>query len=267
MRQAQGLTLQLPGVPVRLASECPAWLALVRRHWGGWVVEEPGGFFVACRVEGTMGAASARHGAAGPKPVVRATTRGFALEGGNFSADVDLQARRALLRGSATLAPLVGLLPHLLPVLMDDGLVVHGVGLAEGRRGWVGAGPSGCGKSTLARLFPVAALSEELVAVRRGDEGFSVEALPFWASVPRQVPLSAVLFLRHGQVHQRHPLTPGQALHRLAAQVVWPLAVPRRMAASLALAAELAQRVPCFDLAFAPDAGVWRVLTGEERAA
>lgn len=267
MRQSQWLALRLPGVRIQLVSDCPAWLALVRRHWAGWVTEEPGGFFVACMVEGTMGAASAGQGAAGPKPVVRATARGFALEGGNFSAEVDLQAQRALLRGPATLAPLVALLPHLLTVLMNDGLVVHGVGLAEGRRGWVGAGPSGCGKSTLARLFPGAALSDELVAVRRGAEGFMVEALPFWASASRQAPLAAIHFLRHGRIHQRHPLAPGQALQRLAAQVVWPFAVPRRMATSLALAAELVQGVPCFELAFAPEMGVWRVLTGEEQAA
>lgn len=267
MRQSQRLALQLPGVRVQLVSDRPAWLALVRRHWGGWVTEEPGGFFVACMVEGAMGAASAIHGAAGAEPVVRATARGFAFAGGTFSADVDLQARRAILRGPATLAPLVALLPHLLAQLLEDGLVVHGVGLAEGGRGWVGVGPSGCGKSTLARLFPAAALSEELVAVRRGEEGFMVEALPFWGGSPRREPLAAVLFLRHGRIHQRHPLSPGQALQRLAAQVVWPLAVPRRMAASLVPATDLVQCVPCFDLAFAPDAGVWKVLTGGERAA
>lgn len=267
MSPSEVLTVQLAGVRLQLASTNGAWLELVRRHWGAWTMRGEGGFPVFCAMDTPAGEVPSRCGQALAESAMWATARGFALAGRGFSAEVDLQARRALLRGSATLAPLVALLPYLLSQLMEDGLMVHGVGLAAGGRGWVGAGPSGCGKSTLARLFPEAALSDELVAVRRGDEGFMVEALPFWGSAPRQEPLSAVLFLRHGQVHQRHPLAPGQALQRLAAQVVWPLVVPRRMAATLALATELVQGVPCFDLAFAPDAGVWPVLTGEERAA
>lgn len=195
------------------------------------------------------------------------TVGGFSLQGSNFAAEVELRAGQAVLRGPVSLAPLLELLRHLLPVLTVDGLVVHGVGLAGDGRGWVGSGPSGCGKSTLARLFPHAAMSEELVAVRRREGGFVVEGLPFWGRAPRQVPLEGLLFLQHGRGHRRLPLSPGQALQRLAAQVLWPSWVPGRMAASFALAVELVQEVGCYELAFAPEPGVWPVLTGQRGAA
>lgn len=263
------LTLQLAGARVQLATRCGAWLDAVRRCLGPWLAEGGEGFPVSVEVRPevaeSVGAQPPPSAAA--KTVAWATASGFGVRGPGFSAQVDLQGCHARLHSPPALAPLFALLRHLLPVLVDDGLVVHGVGLAAGGRGWVGSGPSGCGKSTLARLFPRAALSDELVAVRRAREGFVVEALPFWGRAPRQVSLAAIYFLRHGQEHRRSPLAATQALQRLAAQVLWPLVVPQRMAAGFALAAELVQRVPCFDLAFAPEAGVWPVLTGEGRAA
>jgi hypothetical protein len=183
---------------------------------------------------------------------------GYRVKTETSQCEIDLRARRAVLRGPKALYPLDNVLRHLLPLLWEDGLIVHSALVADGDGGSVLAcGPSGAGKSTLARLASGRALSDELAAVKLEAGGAVAVALPFWESRPGRARLRAILSVGHGTRHRLEPLRPEEALRRLATQVLWPVWDERAMARSFAYLTEIAERVPAFDLSFAPAADVW----------
>jgi hypothetical protein len=88
------------------------------------------------------------------------------------------------------------------------GMLIHGCGLRHAEVGVVFPGRSGAGKSTLARKTPDAddVLSDELVAVRRDDDGaWRVHGSPFWGDFARggmsmrSWPLRTVAFLEQAK--------------------------------------------------------------------
>jgi hypothetical protein len=68
-----------------------------------------------------------------------------------------------------------------------SGMLIHGCGLRHAAIGVVFPGASGAGKTTLARKAPDAddVLSDEIVAVRRLDDGWRVFGTPFWGDFAR----------------------------------------------------------------------------------
>jgi hypothetical protein len=69
-----------------------------------------------------------------------------------------------------------------------DGMLIHSCGLRHAEVGVVFPGASGAGKTTLARKAPDAddVLSDEIVAVRRSDDGtWRVHGTPFWGDFAR----------------------------------------------------------------------------------
>jgi hypothetical protein len=189
---------------------------------------------------------------------------GYRVETETSRCEIDLRARRAVLRGPRALYPLDNVLRHLLPLLFEDGLIVHSALVADGEGGSVLAcGPSGAGKSTLARLASGRALSDELAAVKlEAGEPIGV-SLPFWESRPGRARLRAILSVGHGTRHRLEPLRPEEALRRLATQVLWPVWDEPAMARSFAYLAEIAETVPAFDLSFVPAADVWNFIDQE----
>jgi hypothetical protein len=83
------------------------------------------------------------------------------------------------------------------------GLLVHSCGLRHAEIGVVFPGQSGAGKTTLARKAPDAddVLSDELIAIRRTDDGWRVSGTPFWGDFARggismrSWPLRTIAFL------------------------------------------------------------------------
>jgi len=192
------------------------------------------------------------------------TPRGYRVRTATSQCEIDLCSRRATLSGPSAMYPLDNVLRHLLPLLWEDGLLVHSALVADGDgSGVLACGPSGAGKSTLARLAGGRALSDELAAVRLESRGAISIALPFWESRPGSARLRAILHLAHGASHRLERLLPQQALRRLASQVLWPVWDELAMARSFAFLTELAETVPVFDLFFSPVEGVWDFIDKE----
>ncbi len=189
---------------------------------------------------------------------------GYRVSTETSECEIDMRSRRAFLRGPAALYPLDNLLRHLLPLLWEEGVIVHSALVAGGDgSGVLACGPSGAGKSTIARLAGKRALSDELAAVRIERHGATSIALPFWVSRPGSARLRAALHLGHGPAHRLERLRPEQALRRLASLVLWPVWDESAMARSFAYLAALAESVPAFDLSFAPVGDVWDFIDKE----
>ena len=160
--------------------------------------------------------------------------------------------------------PLDNLLRHLLPLLWDEGVLVHGAFLTRrSGGGLLAGGPSGAGKSTLSRLASAHALCDELTAVRIEKAEVHLISLPFWESRPGRAPLDALFFLSHGATHRLIPLRPEQTLRRLVPLVLWPVWDEMAMASAFAHVTRLSESRPAFELAFAPRPDVWEFIEKE----
>jgi len=192
------------------------------------------------------------------------TTHGYRVRTETSGCEIDLRSRRAILRGPSAMYPLDNVLRHLLPLLWEEGVILHSALVADGAGSSVLAcGPSGAGKSTLARLARGRALSDELAAVKLEDGGAMSIALPFWESRPGRAHLRAILHLEHGARNRLEPLRPEDTLRRLATQVLWPVWNESAIARSFAYLTEIAETVPAFDLSFVPTEDVWDFIDKE----
>lgn len=259
------LLLSLAGVQVGLASNSSKWLSDAEGALGRFAGARAEDISVAYEVVSSTprGRDQAGDDARGDVCLRCVESQGFELQGRRFEVRADLERRRVWVKGPPALEPLFVVLRYLLPALIQDGALIHGAGLAANGQGWICSGPSGCGKSTIAKLFPSAALCDELVAARWVQGRAMVEALPFWSNRPGVAPLAGIHFLRHGTSHRRTRLSSAEAFRRLSREVLWPTHVPSRVASSLEAIATLIDRIPCYDLEFSPDAEVWPVLVGE----
>jgi hypothetical protein len=188
---------------------------------------------------------------------------GFRVRTATTDCEIDLDSRRAVLRGPSAMYPLDNVLRHLLPLLWEDGLILHTALIAVGHGSVLASGPSGAGKSTIARLARGRALSDELAAIRLAGGGATGIALPFWEARPGSARLRAILHLRHGLTNRIEHVCAEQALRKLASQVLWPVWDEAAMARSFGYLATVAETVPAFDLAFTPTQDVWELIDRE----
>jgi hypothetical protein len=257
-------------IPFTFESDDEAWLALLERRYRAFraIRAHTGPSVFTVRFESTRAPAPAEL----VTPLAthlealetRKTPGGFRVSSETTSCDVDLLSRKAELRGPSAMYPLDNLLRHLLPLIWNEGVLVHGAFLTRSSGGGLLAGgPSGAGKSTLCRLASDHALCDELTAVRVESEGSHLISLPFWESRPGRAPLDAMIFLSHGAPHRLAPLSPERALRRLVPLVLWPVWDEGAMASAFAHVARLSESRPAFELAFAPRPDVWEFIDKE----
>jgi len=253
-------------VHLRFESPDREWLSYLSRRYGGFSMPPAEKAFLL-RFEPT--AALPPADLASPlAPHLEAvdcepTANGYRVRTETTDCEIDLVSRHAVLHGPSAMYPLDNVLRHLLPLLWEDGLILHSalVGVSEGSV--LASGSSGAGKSTIARLARGRALSDELAAIRLADGEARAIALPFWEARPGSARLSAVLHLRHAASHRLERVRAGEALRKLASQVLWPVWDEAAMARSFAYLAQLAEAVPAFNLSFAPTEDVWELIDRE----
>jgi hypothetical protein len=157
----------------------------------------------------------------------------------------------------------------LLPRL--GGMLIHGCGLRHAAIGVVFPGVSGTGKTTLARKAPDAddVLSDEIVAVRRLDDGWRVFGTPFWGDFARggismrSWPLRTVGFLNQAREVAMTPITSSDATLRLLACFLSFATDRASVKRSLSVAVQLCEEVRSVEANLtrtAPTAAVFRKL-------
>jgi hypothetical protein len=131
------------------------------------------------------------------------------------------------------------------------GMLIHACGLRHAAVGVIFPGQSGAGKTTLARKAPDAddVLSDEIVAVRRLDDGWRVFGTPFWGDFARggismrSWPLRTVAFLTQTREIGMTPITSSDATLRLLgcfmSFAVDRASVERSLAVAIQLCAEV----------------------------
>lgn len=192
---------------------------------------------------------------------------------------IDLAARRACVTIASETATYSALVRTLSFVCMQElprrqeGLLLHGAGIVIDGQGLVFFGASGQGKSTVARLAQGQGdvLTDETVIVRLTPAGPTLLSTPFWGlSTPVEqtqqnqrveVPLHALYSLIHAPEFTLTPLSPARAVMELLTSE--KVATERVSSASawLAMAGQLVQQVPLYQLRFRPTIELWSFLT------
>ncbi len=249
-------------VAVEFLSEDSSWIAQLSRRYSGFETEAPPSFSTRYDVVESvtpialpaLGEVCATEGHRGEPS---------RLSGPGFEVSFDLAAREAVIAGPPHTYPVDALMRELLPVLATDGVVMHAALACDGGRAWICTGPAGCGKSTLTALLGERALCDELALVRVRRDAIEACALPYWNAHAGCAPLAGICLLRHGKVHRRSRRSPEAASRSLFDEVLWPARFPDRLARTLALFGDLVERVPVFELEFAPTPDVAAVLFDE----
>jgi hypothetical protein len=135
------------------------------------------------------------------------------------------------------------------------GLLVHSCGLRHAAVGVVFPGVSGRGKTTLARKAPDAddVLSDEMMAIRRTDDGWRVYGTPFWGDFARggismrSWPLRSIAFLEQRESVSMSPLTSSDATHRLLSTMLCFQDDLPTIERNLALVTKLCSEVRCVE--------------------
>jgi hypothetical protein len=143
----------------------------------------------------------------------------------------------------------------------EDGVVLHGCGVADGDEGLLFLGPSGAGKSTMARLWTeepgVSVLSDDRIVVRVTGERLMMHGTPWHGDEPVALPgpveLRRVFFLRHGRECVARRIEGVAAVAELVACSFPPFYDAEGLAAAVCTLERIAQRTSCAELWFPND--------------
>jgi hypothetical protein len=286
------LALSIGGLVAEVELEgAPAvFLEQVRARYGAFLLP-PGGWAapdVSLRLKlqplPPPGASAAKRLRATEAHPLKVTVRGNAIEAERWDFDVRLTGRSArgrvaglAYRGEGRCEASPFALDCVLRVLFATvlpragGMLIHGCGLRHAAVGVIFPGVSGAGKTTLARKAPDAddVLSDEIVAVRRLDDGWRVFGTPFWGDFARggismrSWPLRTVAFLHQAREVAMTPITSSDATLRLLgcflAFATDRASIERSLAVAVRLCAEV-RSVQASLTRNAPTAAVFRKL-------
>jgi hypothetical protein len=261
------VTFQVAGIPVTVSSEDHAWLRLINERYEPFVTGRRPGLSVTWRTQSdTADAVDPPPAAVGEDPRVRPLPDGFEFESRAFSFRVDLDRGAAEIEGPRALYPLDALIRHVLPMLLENGVLLHGGAAVGDGIGTVFCGASGAGKTTLAELLGERALCDEMAGIVLSASGPQLRSTPYWRSRPGEAPLRALFLLRHGDRHRRERLSESDALRGLANHILWPVHLAAPCERCFSVLAEIVARVPVYAFRFTRTADVWEVMTeGFER--
>lgn len=146
-----------------------------------------------------------------------------------------------------------------------QGLLIHSCGFAYRSKGYLFIGSSGAGKSTLARILQANnkggfLLSDDRIIVRKKNGCFYAYGTPWHGDVnvcsPEKAPLKKIFFLKHAKENTVKKITPTEAISRLIVCSFPTFWDKKGMEFTLNFCAELAEKIPCYELGFVPDEGV-----------
>jgi hypothetical protein len=264
------LVLSIGGIAGRLsiAGAPQPFLAQVRARYDAFTMPNTPG--VEHRFVLALDFQPARAPGRGPNPDIArhpltVTVGPNAISVKRWDLDVRLTARTRAGRRTWTGAGRCRMSPFALDCLLrvlwsellprEDGALIHSCGLRHAEIGVVFPGVSGQGKTTLARKAPDAddVLSDELIALRRTEDGWRVYGTPFWGDFARggismrSWPLRSLAFLAQRDEVVMSPVTSSEATLRLLSCLLCFQTSDATVRRNVALAARVCSEVRCVE--------------------
>ncbi len=153
------------------------------------------------------------------------------------------------------------------------GIMMHACGVKHNGQGIIFSGTSGAGKSTVADLWKnkisrlksrsmdpsknTILLSDDRIIIRKINGRFFIFGTPWHGDSkvcsPEEAPLDKILFLQQARENKVKKIDVIKAASRLIVCSFPPFWDKKGMEFTLNYCAELAQRIPCYELDFVPD--------------
>ncbi len=153
------------------------------------------------------------------------------------------------------------------------GIMMHACGVSHNGQGIIFSGTSGAGKSTVADLWKnrisrlksrsmepsknTILLSDDRIIIRKIDGRFFVFGTPWHGDSkvcsPEEAPLDKIFFLQQARENKVKKIDVIKAASRLIVCSFPPFWDKKGMEFTLNYCAELAQKIPCYELDFVPD--------------
>lgn len=141
------------------------------------------------------------------------------------------------------------------------GVMIHSCGVSNKGQGLLFVGTSQMGKSTMANLWKsqnegVSILSDDRIIIRKRNEQFWIYGTPWHGSAkvcsPERAHLEKIFFLKHAKKNSIKKIGLLEAASHLIVCSFPTFWDKRGMEFTLEFCAELAQRIPCYELGFVP---------------
>lgn len=146
------------------------------------------------------------------------------------------------------------------------GILLHASAIADNDYSYVFCGPSESGKTTIARLSGERdVLTDESTAIISKDNRYYAYSTPFFGEFGRVsknmgAPIKAVFFIRKGNGFSHKRISKVEAMSDFLNNIILrgrDLALTEKVLDNVY---KLANSVPCYELFFKPDAGLWRYI-------
>jgi len=142
-----------------------------------------------------------------------------------------------------------------------QGLLFHGCGIMDAKRGYLFLGFSGHGKTTMANLWSDESviLHDDRIIVRKIKDKFWMFTAPWGrkegrkAETGKGVLLNKIFFIRHGSRNRVYPQKQSNSLFMLLHYSYIPVWIKDGGEKNVGFCAQLVQKIPCFLLDFYPD--------------
>ncbi|MGD9040793.1 MAG: hypothetical protein PVH82_14225 [Desulfobacteraceae bacterium] len=143
---------------------------------------------------------------------------------------------------------------------LGKGILFHACGIDDDGSGYLFLGNSTDGKSTMAGLWSkknATVLNDDRIVVREKDGEFWMYGTPWHGDFreisPEGLPIKKIFFLRHGESNSAAPKNGIEAVTMLLTRSFPPLWDKNGMTFTTGLCHHIVNKVPCYELSFAPD--------------
>jgi len=258
---SHGVTLSLAGWTVSIECEDAALEESLVRAFPAFRTEAPAQARIRVLRPAAPVSASSVRSLPEPRPVPGG---GLRVEGEDYVADIAPEGRSATVTGEGCF-PVDTVLKVMLAgeLARRGGLLVHGVAVEHEGRAALWTGHSGAGKSTLGTLWAKAGgtvLTDELVAVWPGADGWRAAGTPWNVGVPREVSLRVVGLLGWDAASRWEPVGAGEVARVLLLNALLPESSAAGRRHLLGTASRLLSGVETARLVFARDASAAEVV-------
>lgn len=260
------LVIEIGGMPVRVNTSDPAFLAMLQDRYAGFV-----GTSDHAEVEFDIDLTRPNLG--DPNADVRVTHQSgrWCLQRGDFRAQWEPAARRGWIQQTANPYSIDAVLRivHTLVLARQGGFLLHSASAIRNGKAFLFAGVSEAGKTTISRLAPddTTLLTDEISYVRKreDDEGYEAFGTPFTGELAKlgenvSAPVAALYLLAKGPENRIEPVAPAEAARSLLANLLFFAEDQELVQQVFHSAFEFVKRVPVSRLTFVPDARVWELI-------
>lgn len=259
-----GLIIQIGGMPIRINTDNPDFLGMLRERYSGYVTasDEP-------EIEFDIDLNPGRFPDPDADVRVKQESGRWTLERGDFRAEWEPAKRRGRIRQSANPYSIDAVLRivHSLILARQGGFLVHSASAIRNGKAFLFAGVSEAGKTTISRLAPtdVTLLTDEISYVRNVGDGYMAYGTPFTGELAKvgenvSAPISTLYLLAKGKENRIDPVPPAEAARSLLSNVLFFAEDQELVQALFHSAFEFVNRVPVSRLTFFPDARVWELI-------